>query len=99
MSLRIFHDNMETSIRGLETLGQPQKTFGALLTPVLFRKLLAEVRTNLTREHGNDKWDIATLRQAITKELHAQEAGKSDIQDSDSFTPTASLVTTSTPSK
>ena len=33
---------------------------------------------------------IATLRQAITKELHVQESGQSTIHVSDSFTLTAS---------
>ena len=43
-SLRLFFDKMEASIRGLESLGQPQDTYGSLLIPIIFGKLLAEMR-------------------------------------------------------
>ena len=93
-SLRIFYDKIETSIRGLESLGQSQDTYGSLLTPIIFRKLPSELRKTLTREHGSYSWDINALRLAIGKELQVQEAGQSDL--SDNCAPTALFVTKAT---
>ena len=94
-SLRIFYDKIETSIRGLESLGQRQDTYGSLLTPIIFRKLPSELRKTLTREHGGYSWDINALRLAIGKELQVQEAGQTDVLEN--CTPTASFVTKATP--
>jgi hypothetical protein len=53
---------MEASIRGLESLGQSQDTYGSLLIPIIFGKLPGEMRKSLTREHGSNNWDIRSLR-------------------------------------
>ena len=38
-SLRSFYDIMESSIRGLESLGQSQESFGSLLVSIILQKL------------------------------------------------------------
>ena len=38
-TLRQFYDKMETFIRGLESLGQDQTTYGGLLVPIILDKL------------------------------------------------------------
>lgn len=93
-SLRTFYDKVETSIRGLESLGQCQTNFGTVLTPIIFRKLPPELRTTLTREHDTSTWTIDLLRKAIGKELRAQQAGHA--MNTDNLTPTASFVTKAT---
>lgn len=86
---------METSIRGLESMGQSQDTFGSLLVPIIFGKLPTEMRKSLTREHCNNSWDIRSLREAIGKEAYVQEAG--NFKMSDTLTPTASFHIAATP--
>ena len=51
-SVRHFYDKMETYIRGLESVGQYQDTYGSLLVPIVLDKLPGEIRKNLAREHG-----------------------------------------------
>ena len=88
-SLRKFYDKMETSIRGLESLGQTQETYGSLLIPIIFGKLPDDMRKSMTREHGKRNWDIK--REAIAKEMYVQESGSSI--SSDNLIPTASFHT------
>ena len=90
-SLRHFYDKMETNIRGLESLGQTQDTFGALLVPIIIGKLPTEMRKNMTREHGQRSWDIRTLREAIGKETYVQES--EIFNEYENVTPTASFST------
>ena len=90
-SLRKFYDKMETSIRGLESLGQTQETYGSLLIPIIFGKLPDDMRKSMTREHGKRNWDIKSLREAIAKEMYVQESGSTI--SSDNLIPTASFHT------
>ncbi|XP_062586234.1 protein hook homolog [Saccostrea cucullata] len=74
-SLRHFHDQVETYVRGLESYGQAQDTYGSLLVPVILNKLPCELRKNLAREHGSTDWLLGDLRKALYKELDILEAG------------------------
>ena len=65
-SLRDFHDKSEAYIRGLESLEQGQEMYGSLLIPVILGILPNDIRMNITRHHGNDKWDIESLRRTIS---------------------------------
>lgn len=90
-SLRSFYDSMESSIRGLESLGQSQDSFGSLLIPIILKKLPIVMRKNMTREHGKKSWNIHSLREAISKEMYVEETNSND--NSTELTPTASFVT------
>ncbi|XP_071150303.1 uncharacterized protein [Mytilus edulis] len=46
-SLRQFYDQMETYVRGLESLGQSQDSYGTLLVPIILKKLPGEIKKNL----------------------------------------------------
>ena len=46
-SLRIFHDPVESHIRGLDALGKLEDSYGALLIPIILVKLPVETRSNL----------------------------------------------------
>ena len=68
---------METFVRGLESLGQTDDTYGSLLVPIILNKLPGEIRKNLAREHKSTNWILSDLRIAIRNELDIMEAGNS----------------------
>ncbi|VDI62568.1 Hypothetical predicted protein [Mytilus galloprovincialis] len=76
----IFSDKSEVYIRGLESLGQCQDTYGSLLIPVMLGKLPITVKSNITRENGNDDWTLGNLRKAIQREISIQEASTNGIE-------------------
>ena len=69
---------METYVRGLESLGQTDDTYGSLLVPIILNKLPGEIRKNLAREHRSTNWILSDLRRAICDELSIMEAGISN---------------------
>ena len=75
VSLRSFYDSVENHIRGLSALGKSKDSYGALLVPIVLRKLPIETRRNLAREHPDLEWTIDDLREAILKEIRVFEAG------------------------
>ena len=76
--LRSYYDRTETYIlRGLESLGHAQDSYGSLLVPVTLNKMPGEIRKNLTRENGSSDWFLGDLRRSIFKELAILESGKS----------------------
>ncbi|XP_062576180.1 uncharacterized protein LOC134238068 [Saccostrea cucullata] len=93
-SLRNFFDRMECCIRALEALGTDEATYGTILTPMLYNKLPAEIRKNITRDKGDDQWELHSLRRAIKKELCVQDAGQAmhSKQEAQEFIPTANFV-------
>ena len=92
-SLRQFYDETETYIRGLDSSGQCEDTYGSMLVPVMFQKLPAEVKKTMTREHDSSSWRLSDIRRILLKELTIMEAGN-DLQLS-SFQTTAAFVTNS----
>ena len=75
VSLRMFQEKMESYIRGLQSLGQGQESFGNLLVSIILGKLPADVKRNMTRDRGNNKWQLQDLRQALKKEIDILESG------------------------
>ena len=92
VSLRTFQEKMESYIRGLQSLGQGQESFGNLLVSVILGKLPADVKSNMTRDHGNNKWQLQDLRQALKKEIDILESGL-PMLTSEMHPATASLFT------
>ncbi|VDI67811.1 Hypothetical predicted protein [Mytilus galloprovincialis] len=95
MGLKSFSDTIESNIRELEGMGRYQESYGSLLLPLILNKLPCFVRQNITRDHGNDDWDISSLRKAIKKEICIQEAANANPIETD-IMPTASFVTETT---
>ncbi|XP_060593550.1 uncharacterized protein LOC132748019 [Ruditapes philippinarum] len=91
-SMRNYIDNLEAYIRGLESLGQNQNTYGTLLVPVIIDKLPAEIRKSLARENGSDELLLETLRKALYRELNIMEAGQTT-DDLTVYRTTASFFT------
>ena len=76
-SLRNFYNSLETFIRGLNSLGKEENTYGELLVSMILDKLPASTRRQIARVHGNTEWTIITLRKAIKSEIDALQAGES----------------------
>ena len=74
-NLEEFYNNLETYIRGLRSLGKTEDTYGDLLIPIIFEKLPAQLKTQISRDHGDKAWTLKELREAIYKEIQATEAG------------------------
>ena len=73
-SLQGFYDTLETHIRGLNSLGKSEDSYGALLVPIVQGKLPSELKKALAREHNDTDWTISELRAAILKEIKILEA-------------------------
>ena len=68
-SLRSLYDQLESSIRSLETLGEAQEKYGSLRVPVVLSKLPNDKRKHLARENGSDMWILSDVRRVLHKEL------------------------------
>ncbi|XP_070543778.1 uncharacterized protein [Ptychodera flava] len=75
-SLRNFFDSIESHVRGLQSLGKEERTYGELLVPLIREKLPQNIRKQIARDHGNSAWTLSELRQAILHEINALQAGK-----------------------
>jgi len=73
----IFYEKIETYVRGLESVGQTENTYGPLLVPVILKKLPGDVRINLTRHHESNSWQLNELLQILSHELYIMEEGNS----------------------
>ena len=76
-SLRLFHDSVESHIRGLTALGKSEDSYGALLIPIILGKLPAETRSNLARSHTSLEWTLSELKDSILTEIKILESGLS----------------------
>ena len=74
-TLRNFHDNIESHVRGLLAMGQSTVRYGALCFPMVLGKLLPDVQKNLAREHSNLEWTLDQLWDSIVKEIRVLEVG------------------------
>ena len=93
-SLQRFHDKLETFVRGLESLGKCQDSYGDLLVPIIREKLPSDLKRSMARDHGNRQWTLPELRDAIRKEVNILQEGETvETTESDAHFPTASFFT------
>ena len=83
-SVKEFYDNLETYIRGLKALGKCEDNYGDLLIPIILEKLPSQLKTQISREHGDSAWSLKQMREAIYKEIQAFEAGVENASASNS---------------
>ncbi|XP_002741926.1 uncharacterized protein LOC100373242 [Saccoglossus kowalevskii] len=92
-SLRRFHDEVETTIRGLRVLHMNESSYGALLIPMLLDKLPITFQQQLARNHGDDDWTLTELTAAMRAEIRALSVGnKFSTLSCDDETDTKSTV-------
>nr|XP_006822497.1 PREDICTED: uncharacterized protein LOC102805096 [Saccoglossus kowalevskii] len=75
-SLRLFHDEIETTIRGLTALGENQDNYGNLLVPMIMNKLPIPIQQQLARNHEEKTWKLSELSQALCREVRVLSVGK-----------------------
>ena len=92
-SLQLFYDSVQGHIRSLQSLGTPQDKYESMLVPIILRKLPAEVRKNLARSHGTEKWTLSDLQSSILQELRILEMGTEYPSISTLHTPTGAFLT------
>ncbi|XP_071152313.1 uncharacterized protein [Mytilus edulis] len=79
-SMKNYYDEIEIHIRGLESLGQSEDTYGAFLVPIIMNKLPGEIRRNLARQYRSTDLQLNELRRGIFDELYIMDAGKTSEQ-------------------
>ena len=72
-ALRRLYDTLEVHIRGLQSLGVSQSSYGALLSPVILTKLPQETRIIISREVASDQWELGPILEALLAEIQARE--------------------------
>ena len=75
-SLQATYDSCEVHLRGLEGLGITADKFGIVMAPIILTKLPSDVRLILTRQHGDNIWDLSKLREYLKNEITARERKK-----------------------
>ena len=79
-SLRQLHDTVESNVRSLKSLGVSRESYGGLLSSILMNKLPQEFRLVITREMGDDDWQLDQLLDIFKRELEAREGtGRSTV--------------------
>ncbi|XP_055997117.1 uncharacterized protein LOC130047026 [Ostrea edulis] len=72
-NMRIYINKIETYMRSLESLGTYPDTYSALLVPAIMKKIPQEFLREITRQNGDDNWDIHTICKAIKREFVVHE--------------------------
>lgn len=94
-SLQAFYDTMENHVRGLESLGRSNETYGDLLIPIVLEKLPCDMRTNLAPDHDSHEWKFQQLRESILKEIRIPEIGVHTDPSSHTHTGASAAITNS----
>ena len=72
-SLRQLHDAVESNVRSLKSLGVSRESYRGLLSSILMNKLPQEFHLVITREMGDDDWQLDQLLDVFKRELEARE--------------------------
>ena len=72
-SLWKLHDTLESNVRNLKSLRVPRESYGGLLSSILMIKLPQEFRLVITREVGDDDWQLDQLLTIFKRELETRE--------------------------
>ena len=70
-----IHDNIETYIQGLKSLGKTEYAYGDLLVQLILDKLPDPLSIEIARDHGDGAWTLKDIISAIYTEIQAGEAG------------------------
>ena len=59
--LRQLYNNIDTHVRSLTSLGMNLESYGPMLIPVVMSRLPENLKLNITRQFGQDFWDIKLI--------------------------------------
>ena len=68
--MRLFYDQVETSVRNLKALGVEINTCGSLLIPLLTGKLPDDLRLRIARKF--DVWELSEILNLVKNEVEAK---------------------------
>ena len=71
--LRRFYDDIESHVRSLRSLDVDDDNYGSLLAPIIMERLPHQFKLTISRQVGDDTWDLTQLLFLIGDELKARE--------------------------
>ena len=71
--LRQLYNNIDSQVRSLTSLGVDSDSYGPMLIPVVMSKLPENLKLNITRQFGQDLWDIKLILKCFKKKLAVLE--------------------------
>ena len=72
--LRNLYDRVESHSRSLLTAGIPQENYGPLLIQTVLEKLQDDIKLELCRKLGTDKWKVDEFLEILKEEIVARES-------------------------
>ena len=75
--LRYIYDKINVHVRGLESLGMSQESYGGLLIPIIMQRMPSEITIQVARKVTEDIWPIKEILEIIRCEIEARELGES----------------------
>ena len=71
-----MYDQICVQMRGLESLGITNESYGQLLIPIIMSKMLSDMRLQISRSTKKEVWDINELLELIRNEIEARETSE-----------------------
>ena len=75
--LRFIYDKINVHVRGLESLGMSQESYGGLLIPIIMQRMPSEITIQVARKVTEDIWPIKEILEIIRCKIEARELGES----------------------
>eukprot|EP00794_Sanderia_malayensis_P008684 gene8684-9619_t len=75
--LRFIYDKINVHVRGLESLGIAQESYGGLLIPIIMQRMPSEITVQVARKVTEDIWPIKEILEIIRCEIEARELSDS----------------------
>ena len=72
-AIRELHNDVESHVRSLQSLGVPSSSFGAMLASVIMNKLPHDLRLAVSKEITDGEWDLKRVMAVVEKEIDARE--------------------------
>ena len=71
--LRQLYNNIDTQVRSLTNLDMDPDSYGPMMIPIVMPKLPENLKLNITRQFGQDLWDIKLILKCFKKKLAVLE--------------------------
>ena len=68
-----LYDQIESSVKNLQTLKVDTDSYGSLLVPLINEKLPTDIRVILARKFNSEVWDLNEMIEVLKLEIEAKE--------------------------
>ena len=68
-----LYDQIESSVKNLQTLKVDTDSYGSLLVPLINEKLPTDIRVILARKFNSQVWDLNEMIEVLKLEIEAKE--------------------------